>query len=53
MGLGWIFGKGLILGGFRWVLPWWCLVVAGSVWFWLQDRCWVLAVGMGGVRFAC
>ena len=29
------------------------LVVAGSAWFWLQDRCWVLAVGMGGVRFAC
>ena len=29
------------------------LVVAGSVWFQLQDWCWVLTVGMGGVGFAC
>ena len=59
MGLGWIFGMGLILGRFRWVLPWWCLVVVevvidggggfdecrcGWVFFGVANRLWLLVV---------
>ena len=29
------------------------LVVVESAWFQLRDRCWVLVMGMGGIRFAC